>query len=65
MLHPALQKTPSHRIPDWLKRAIAQGLTPRRLDAYRQSGWPIKSIALVMNLEVDGVQGALDRWEIP
>ncbi len=65
MLHPVRRKTPSHRIPDWLNRAISQGLTPRRLDAYRQSGWPIKSIAHIMNLEVEGIRGALDRWEIP
>jgi hypothetical protein len=40
-------------------------MTPRALDAYRQNGWPIKSIAQMMNLEIEGVRDALERWEIP
>ncbi|MEY4685942.1 MAG: hypothetical protein RLZ25_2401 [Pseudomonadota bacterium] len=65
MIHIALRTPPPHRIPDWLVRALSQGLTPKILDAYRRSGWPIKSIAQIMNLEVEGVRAALERWEIP
>jgi hypothetical protein len=64
MLQIAL-RSPPHRIPDWLARALSQGLTPQILDAYRRNGWPVKSIAEIMNLEVEGVRNALERWEIP
>ncbi|MEN9680119.1 MAG: hypothetical protein RLZZ627_12 [Pseudomonadota bacterium] len=65
MLHATLRHSSNHRIPDWLIRALSQGMTPRALDAYRQNGWPIKSIAQIMNLEIEGVRDALERWEIP
>jgi hypothetical protein len=65
MLQATLRHRSNHSIPDWLLRALSHGLTPRTLDAYRQNGWPIKSIAHMMNLEVEGVRDALERWEIP
>jgi hypothetical protein len=64
MAHLALRNKKSHRMPEWLVRAVSQGMTPKNLDDYRRSGWPVISIAQMLNLEVKGVEEALERWEI-